>query len=80
MAQELRVHVGPDPDDAVLQAVREGGGEPVADAAEADAVVWLDHDPSALLPRLHDRIRWVQLPWAGVERWMAEGAIDDERV
>jgi phosphoglycerate dehydrogenase-like enzyme len=76
----LRVHVGPRADDAVLAAVREGGGEPVSDAGAAEAVVWLDHDPSELLGVLHDGIGWVQLPWAGVERWMAEGIIDDARV
>src|SRR5215218_2701618 len=46
MSEALRVHVGPKVNDAVLRAVREGGGEP-AGAAEAEAIVWLDHDPSA---------------------------------
>jgi D-3-phosphoglycerate dehydrogenase len=76
----LRVYVGPRANDAVRAAVRDGGGEVVGDAEAAEAVVWLDHDPSALRPLLHDGIRWVQLPWAGVERWMATGAIDDARV
>jgi D-3-phosphoglycerate dehydrogenase len=67
-------------DDAVLAAVRDGGAEVVDDAAQAEAIVWLEHDPSELLGLLHDGIRWVQLPWAGVERWMAEGVIDDARV
>jgi phosphoglycerate dehydrogenase-like enzyme len=76
----LRVFVGPEVNDAVLEAVRAGGGEPVSDPARADAVVWLDHDPSELQPLLHDGITWVQLPWAGVERWVAAGAIDDARL
>ena len=42
--------------------------------------MWLDHDPSELLEVLHDGVRWVQLPWAGVEQWVAQGAIDDRRV
>ena len=33
-----------------------------------------------LQPLLNDRVRWVQLPWAGVEQWMSAGVIDDERV
>jgi len=76
----MRVFVGPRAGDEVLAAVREGGASIAADAAEADAIVWLGHDPSELLAQLHDGVRWVQLPWAGVERWMAEGAIDDRRV
>jgi phosphoglycerate dehydrogenase-like enzyme len=76
----LRVFVGPRSNDAVQAAVRDGGAETVGDAGEAEAVVWLDHDPSELQPLLHDGIGWVQLPWAGVEQWMDAGAIDDDRV
>jgi D-3-phosphoglycerate dehydrogenase len=76
----LRVFVGPRVNDAVLEAVRAGGASLVDDASEAEAIVWLDHDPSALQPLLTDRVRWVQLPWAGVEGWMSAGVIDDERV
>jgi phosphoglycerate dehydrogenase-like enzyme len=50
-------------------AVTEGGGEVVA-AAEAEAVVWTDAaDPGDLRKVLdeHPSIRWVQLPWAGIE-------------
>jgi D-3-phosphoglycerate dehydrogenase len=76
----VKVFAGPRATDAVLAAIRDGGAEPVRDAARADAIVWLDHDPSELRPLLSDAVRWVQLPWAGVERWMAEGVIDDARV
>src|SRR6185295_11170944 len=76
----LRVFVGPRVNDAVLEAVRAGGASLVDDASEAEAIVWLDHDPAALQPLLTDRVRWVQLPWAGVEGWMSAGVIDDERV
>jgi phosphoglycerate dehydrogenase-like enzyme len=79
MPEALRVHVGPKVNDAVLEAVRAGGGEPVP-ARDAEAIVWLDHDPSELLRVLHEGVRWVQLPWAGVEGWVAQGAIDDDRV
>ncbi len=76
----LRVFVGPKVNDGVLDAVRAGGAEPVSDASRAEAIVWLDHDPSELQPLLTDGVGWVQLPWAGVERWMSEGVIDDKRV
>ena len=75
-----RVFVGPEVNDGVLEAVRAGGAEVVSDASQAEAIVWLDHDPSALKPLLNDSVRWVQLPWAGVEQWMSAGVIDDERV
>lgn len=76
----LRVFVGPRVNGEVLEAVRAGGAEPVSDASEADAIVWLDHDPSELEPLLTERVRWVQLPWAGVEQWMSAGVIGDDRV
>src|SRR5688500_3037077 len=50
----------------------------VDDAADADGVVWLDpHDPAGLAAVLaaNERIRWVQLPAAGVERIVAAGLI-----
>jgi D-3-phosphoglycerate dehydrogenase len=76
----LRVLVGPTVNDGVLEAVRAGGAAPVSDASDAEAIVWLDHDPSALQPLLTDRVRWVQLPWAGVEQWMSASVIDDKRL
>ena len=75
-----RVRRPRDPNDGVLEAVRAGGAEAVSDASQAEAIVWLDHDPSALKPLLSDSVRWVQLPWAGVEQWMSAGVIDDGRV
>lgn len=61
--------------DFLAQAVRAGGGEPVgADGAgTAEAVVWADPaDPGGLGTLLdeHPQLRWVQLPWAGVEPYV----------
>src|SRR3954468_3364520 len=64
-----RVAIGPEPDALIEDAVRRGGGAPAA-VADADAIVWLG-GPDALRPVLHPGIRWVQLPSAGVERWVA---------
>jgi phosphoglycerate dehydrogenase-like enzyme len=53
----------------LTDAVRAGGGEPVTDGP-ADAVVWTDaRDADGLRRLLDDRpsLRWVQLPWAGIE-------------
>jgi len=54
---------------ALVAAVASGGGQVVGPAA-ADALVWTDHrDPAGLSAVLdeHTHLRWVQLPWAGIE-------------
>ncbi len=79
LAHPPRVWIGPEPLDVLLDAVRRAGGEPVTDAREADAIVWLG-EPEPLAARLHPAIRWVQLPSAGVERWLASGLVDGDRV
>src|SRR5687768_16816360 len=72
-----RVHVGPDADPSIIEAARRGGAELVT-PEEAEAFVWVGR-PSDLRPVLHAGVRWVQLPNAGVEGWLAEGMIDRER-
>ncbi|MCD0447962.1 D-isomer specific 2-hydroxyacid dehydrogenase family protein [Actinocorallia sp. API 0066] len=55
----------------VAEAVVRGGGE-VVPLAEAEGLVWLlPGGPQPLLDTLdaHPDIRWVQLPWAGVEHF-----------
>jgi D-3-phosphoglycerate dehydrogenase len=73
-----KVHVGPSAPEVVVEAVRRGGAEVVA-AQEAEAVVWLG-GPDGLGDLLHDGVRWVQLPSAGVEGWLDSGVVDDRRV
>ena len=51
----------------LADAVREGGGV-VVDVDAADALVWTSATGGAALrDALSPRIRWVQLPWAGIE-------------
>jgi phosphoglycerate dehydrogenase-like enzyme len=69
------VLVGPGDTGVVAAAVRDGGGRLVGDPRAADAVVWIDKDVAALRRCLHDGVRWVQLPDAGVERWLATGLL-----
>jgi phosphoglycerate dehydrogenase-like enzyme len=77
-----RILVGPTtPRPGMLAAIRAGGGTVVADPAEAEALVWLDpHDPSQLRPLLSagPGIRWIQLPFAGIEPF--HGHLDPGRV
>ena len=64
----------------MADAVIAGGGE-VVDLADAEALVWADATkPDALAEALDgaDHIRWVQLPFAGVEKMIH--LITDDRV
>jgi len=67
-----RVWIGPGDDDGrIAAAVTRGGGAVAPDPVDADAVVWLEYSrPEELLEALNNDIRWVQLPAAGVERWL----------
>jgi phosphoglycerate dehydrogenase-like enzyme len=77
-----RIAIGPSSSGFAEQAVRTGGGLPVKLGEHADAVTWLAaHDLDGLAALLEDQpeIRWVQLPFAGVENVVAAGLIDPAR-
>ena len=61
-------------------AVVEGGGEP-SDPAVADALVWADPTDAEGLHALlaTSPARWVQLPFAGIERFVDAGVITPDR-
>jgi phosphoglycerate dehydrogenase-like enzyme len=77
-----RVALGPSPADFAADAVRSGGGEVVEAGQPADALVWLSpyhlEELQAVLAA-QPGIRWVQLPFAGVERQAAAGIFDSSR-
>jgi phosphoglycerate dehydrogenase-like enzyme len=78
-----RVAVGPFPSAFATDAVREGGGEVVDLADGPDSLVWLDpSDVDGLAGWLGQApdARWVQLPFAGVERVADAGLLDDARI
>jgi phosphoglycerate dehydrogenase-like enzyme len=61
-------------------AVRAGGGL-VCEASEAEGIVWTDPRDAAGLEeilRSHSMVRWVQLPFAGIENFL--GVLDHNRV
>ena len=65
--------------DLLAEAV-EGGGGTVVDASDAEAIVWAHPTSPGRLGDLldtHPDLRWVQLPWAGVEPFLD---VIDERV
>lgn len=59
------------------QAIEAGGGQ-VGDLADAAGYVHLTGVAS--LPDLPATVRWVQVPSAGVEAYLASGRLDDDRV
>lgn len=74
-----RIAVGPTPAPFAVAAVEAGGGRVVPLGEPADALVWvssrhLDELRAALVAT--PGIRWVQLPFAGVENHVASGLID----
>jgi D-3-phosphoglycerate dehydrogenase len=69
------VHVAPESDRAIEEAITTAGGR-IGPLDEADALVWLGSNPNDF-PELPDSLRWVQLPWAGVENWLDK--LDDKR-
>jgi D-3-phosphoglycerate dehydrogenase len=71
------VHVGPEPDRAIEEAITVAGGR-IGPLDEADALVWLNAGSNTFPGDLPAAVRWVQLPSAGVESWL--GRIDGERV
>lgn len=77
-----RIAVGPHGGPYADEAVQRGGGVVVDVADKPDGLVWLDHrDVPGLSAALAaaPEVRWVQLPFAGVERMTEAGLIDDVR-
>ena len=76
-----RIHLGPDAaPEWLAEAVVAGGGH-LVDVDEAEAIVWGDaRNVDALAEVLDDarQIRWVQLPFAGIENFVDQ--LDDDRI
>jgi phosphoglycerate dehydrogenase-like enzyme len=68
--------------DYIRDAVRNGGAELVP-VESARGLVWTDTSAPDELKALlaeHERIEWVQLPWAGVEPYAEAGVFDSRHV
>jgi phosphoglycerate dehydrogenase-like enzyme len=68
-----RIAVAPEGRRSYVVAAVEAGGAEVVDPGRAGALVWTDHaDPGGLAALLaaHPQLRWVQLPWAGIEPYV----------
>ena len=64
-----------------LQAAVTGAGGALAEPTDADGIVWVNpRDPQGLGELLRTSpARWVQLPFAGIESFVAAGVIDPAR-
>jgi phosphoglycerate dehydrogenase-like enzyme len=73
-----RIAIGPRRAEFAADAVRAGGGQPVAADETADGLVWLSvEDTDGLRLAIADTgARWVQLSSAGVELMAAAGLLD----
>jgi phosphoglycerate dehydrogenase-like enzyme len=77
-----RIAIAPRAASFAVDAVVAGGGSVVDIADGADALVWLDpHDVNGLADQLEATpgLRWVQLPFAGVEPVAEVGLLDHDR-
>jgi phosphoglycerate dehydrogenase-like enzyme len=66
------------PDEILARAIADGGGVVVPVGAEAEALMWNGfHDPVGLAQALRaaPSLRWVQLPSAGVDDFVAAGLL-----
>ena len=78
-----RIAVGPTQADFALDAVLEGGGAVVGIDEAPDALVWLDPvDVEGLRDHLREApdVRWVQFPFAGIEKVSQSGLLDNDRI
>ena len=78
----MRIAIGPFDADFATAAVKSGGGTVVGLGEPADGLVWLSPTHMTELTEalaLQPDIRWVQLPFAGIEHAVAAGVIDDQR-
>jgi phosphoglycerate dehydrogenase-like enzyme len=82
--ERVRIPVAVAPGEAAwaVDAIRRGGGEPVALGQEPAGLVWTDAGAVGELRdvlRAHPEISWVQLPMAGVELMAQAGVLDHRR-
>ncbi len=75
-----KIYITPEAPAEVLSAAKSVGADLVSSPAEASGLVWFGHSPASLSEVLHPGVRWVQLPSAGVEGWVASGLLSSPGV
>jgi phosphoglycerate dehydrogenase-like enzyme len=76
-----KIAIQPAATDELVAAVQNAGGEVIDDPGAADGIIWINpRDPDGLKDVLAgSAARWVQLPFAGIESFIAAGVIDPAR-
>ncbi len=76
-----RIHIAPIATDELTAAVARGEGVVADDPEEADGLIWINpRDPDGLKDLLQrSSAKWIQLPFAGIEGFIAAGVIDPAR-
>jgi phosphoglycerate dehydrogenase-like enzyme len=75
-----RVAIAPSPAAPWVEAAVAAGGGVVVEPADAEALVWTAPRGAAELRAVladSPAVRWVQLPWAGVEEFAHQGVFDE---
>lgn len=78
-----QIAVGPSLSAFALEALERGGCEPVQLGERAEGLIWLDaEDVAGLQSALAatPEIRWVQLPFAGIENFVSSNVMTKERI
>lgn len=80
MSDQPTIAIEPFAEDGIVAAVEQGGGRVDAPAV-AEGLIWTKPiDPQGLKETLDSSpARWVQLPFAGIEAFVAAGALDAKR-
>jgi D-3-phosphoglycerate dehydrogenase len=80
MTDPVRIAVEPFPEDGIVAAIKAGGGD-VSGPEDAGGLVWTNPiDPHGLKELLETSpAEWVQLPFAGIEDFVAAGAVVEGR-
>ena len=73
----MKIAIEPVQDTHLVEAVV-GAGSVVVPVADADALVWIGGPDD--FPKLGDRVRWVALATAGIEKFVAADVLDDRRL
>ena len=76
LVQGSRIYIGPEPLPEFVSAVSKSGCTVVESIGEAQGVIWFGRDPAPLVGVIPPGVEWLQIPDAGVERWVNAGFLD----
>ena len=72
-----RIFAGPSPWPELIEMVK-SYGVLVTSPRDAEIILWFGRDPSEIVGEWSDNLKWLQLPDAGIERWLLPQILDGE--